>query len=154
MAEQDLRYRLIAAGGGPGGAEVAAADVHGDGHVLRLCFQDLVEHIDVLAADLIDVDAALGIGLALLGRAELAPGGIIQLEIAAAGGVERLYGLLVSRGQIVQQHLLVLVALDRLVIGLTNTADQMQHGRRRDALLGLNDPEATLCRKRKCFRNG
>ena len=79
MTEQDFRYRLIAAGGRPGRAEVAAADVHGDNHVLRLCFEDLVEHINVLAADLIYVDAALCICLALLSRTELAPGGIIKL---------------------------------------------------------------------------
>ena len=79
VAEQDLRYRLIAAGGRPGRAEVAATDVHGDNHVLRLCFEDLVEHINVLAADLIYVDAALCICLALLSRTELAPGGIIKL---------------------------------------------------------------------------
>ena len=137
MAEQDLRYRLIAAGGRPGRAEVAAADVHGDNHVLRLCFEDLVEHINVLAADLIYVDTALCICLALLSRTEFAPGGIIELQIPAAGSVERLYRLLVSSCQIVQQNLLVLVALDRLVVGRTNTADQMQHGRRRNALLGL-----------------
>ena len=73
MAEQDFRYRLIATGGRPGRAEVAAADVHGDNHVLRLCFEDLVEHINVLATDLIYVDAALCVCLALLSRTEFAP---------------------------------------------------------------------------------
>ena len=79
VTEQDFRYRLIAAGGRPGRAEVAAADVHGDNHVLRLCFEDLVEHINVLVTDLIYVDAALCVCLALLSRTEFAPGGIIEL---------------------------------------------------------------------------
>ena len=39
VAEQDLCYRLISAGRGLGGTEVAAADVHGNGHIFRLCFQ-------------------------------------------------------------------------------------------------------------------
>ena len=91
----------ISAGGGPGGAEVAAADVHGNGHIFRFCFQYLVEYVDIFASDLIDINAALGIGFAFLGRAELAPGGIIQLEIAAACGIECFYGFLVSRGKII-----------------------------------------------------
>ena len=79
MAEEDFSDRIVSAGGEPGGSEVAAADVHGDNHVLRLCFEDLVEHINVLAADLIYVDAALCICLALLSRTEFTPGGIIEL---------------------------------------------------------------------------
>ena len=101
LTEQDLSYRLVSAGGGPGGAEVAAADVHGNGHIFRLCFQHLVEYVDIFASDLIDIDAALGIGFAFLGRAELAPGGIIQLEIATACGIECFYGFLVSCGKII-----------------------------------------------------
>ena len=101
VAEQDLCYRLISAGGGPGGAEVAAADVHGNGHIFRFCFQYLVEYVDIFASDLIDINAALGIGFAFFGRAELAPGGIIQLEIAAACGIECFYGFLVSCGKII-----------------------------------------------------
>lgn len=43
-AEQRLRHRLIPAGGKPDGMEVAPADVHGNGHILRLGFQRLVDH--------------------------------------------------------------------------------------------------------------
>ena len=138
MGEQDLRHRLIAAGGGPGGAEVAPADVHGDGHVVGLGLQHLVQDVDILAAHLVHVDAPLGIGLPLLGGAELAPGGVVQLEIAAAGGVERLHGLLIGGGQVVQQDLLVLIARDGLVVRLPDAADQVEHGGGGDALLGLH----------------
>ena len=52
LVEQHLGHRLVAARSDPGGAEIAAAEMHRDGHALRLAGDRPVEHAGVdVAAD-------------------------------------------------------------------------------------------------------
>ena len=110
--------------------------MHGDGHVGRFHFENLVQDCDVLAAHGVDVDAPLGVGFALIGRAEFAPRRVVELQIAAARVVKSPDGFLIGCGDVRKERVFVLVAFDRLVIGFADAADEVQHGRRRDGLLG------------------
>ena len=51
---------------------------------------------------MIDVEAAVARLLQLLLRAEIGPGGVVELQIAAAGVVERLDRLLIGHREIVE----------------------------------------------------
>ena len=131
-AEEDFGNRLVAARGKPCRAEVAAADVHRDRHVRRLCFKRAVDHRHIGALDFFQIKAARLVCLAFLGIAELAPRRVVELEIAAACLVEGANGLLISESDVLEKTRFVLVALDRRIVCRTHAADEMQHARRRD----------------------
>ena len=63
-----------------------------------------------------------GVGRALVRVAQLAPGSVVELQVAAARVVECLHGLAVCCGNIgEQQFLVVLVALDGACSGSSRT---------------------------------
>ena len=130
--EEDFGDRLVAARGEPCRAEVAAADVHRDRHVHGLRFQHTIDHRHIGALDLIEIETARLVCLALLGIAELAPRRVVELKIAAACLVESANGLLIGECNVFKETRFVLVALDRRVVRRTHAADEMQHARRRD----------------------
>ena len=135
-AEQHLGHGLVAAGGEPRGAEVAAADVRGDGHVGGLCLKDAVDRVYVALRHLVDVDALGGVRLALGRVAELAPAGVVELQVTAAQVVEGVHGVAVYLNDVVEEHRLVGIALDGAVRGLAAYAgDEVQHGGRGDGQL-------------------
>ena len=137
-AEEDFGNRLVAAGREPRGAEVAAANMRGDGHVGRLRLKNAVDHGHVVAGDLIDVDALLGVRGALGRIAELAPARVVELQVAAAVFVERAHGVAIRLHDVVEERLLVDITLNRLVGGrAAHAGDEVQHGRRGDGQLGL-----------------
>src|SRR5262245_30256575 len=85
IAEQMLSYELVTTLRNPCRAKIAAAGMHGDCHVGRLPFERGVGHLRIDRRQLIRIVAA-PFGLpALLRIAHHRPGGIIELEIAAAG---------------------------------------------------------------------
>ena len=130
-AEQHLGHRLVAARREPRGAEVAAANVCGDGHVGGLHLKDAVDHVNIVARNLVNVDALGGVRLALGRIAELAPACVVELQVAAAAVVERAHGVAVHFHDVVEQHALVLVALGGAIRRLAAHArDQVQHRRR------------------------
>src|ERR1041384_109054 len=59
LAEQVLRHGLVAAGRDKGGAEIAAADMSGDGHVLGLGLESLFDSGGVALLPMIDVKPAV-----------------------------------------------------------------------------------------------
>src|SRR5437763_1199539 len=83
-AEQVLRHGLIAARRNPGRPEIAAADMGGDRHVGGPCFQRRVDGARVSVLQMVDIEAAVLRLLELLLRAEIGPGGIVELQIPAA----------------------------------------------------------------------
>ena len=96
-AEEGFRHRFVPAAGEPGGPEVAPADVHGDGHVIGFGFQGPIDHFYIMSGQFVQVKAPFCVGLPLVGVAEFAPAGVVQLQVPAAGGVESLDGVLVGR---------------------------------------------------------
>src|SRR5712691_2608370 len=138
--EQVLGDRLVAAGGNPGRAEIAAADMGGDGHVGGLPCERLVDGAGIGLLQVIDVEPAVLRLLELLLRAEIGPGGVVELQIAAAGVVEGAHGLLVSRAEIVE---------DGVAVGIGGLRDrarleaEVHHARARDRHLG-HDPGVGL----------
>ena len=129
LGEQALRHRLVTAGGDEGGAEIAAADMGGDGHVGGLGLQRLVDAGGVGLLQMIDVEAAiLGLRQLFLG-AEIGPGRVVPLQVTATGGVERLDRILIGDGEIVEDGVTVGVSLLAHRAGLE---PEMHHARRRD----------------------
>src|SRR5690348_9665401 len=59
LGEQRLGHEVVAAGGDPGGTEVAAAHVRGDGHVRGLALDRVVDLLDVAQVEVLGVLAAL-----------------------------------------------------------------------------------------------
>ncbi len=130
VAKQDLRHRLVSAGGKPGGTEVAAADVHGDDHILRLGLQGEIDHLHIFFFDFVQVQPARRVSLPLLPVAEFAPRGVVKLQIAAAGIVKRADRLLVGCRNIMIQTVRVLIFFDGDIMLFPDAANQMQHGGR------------------------
>ena len=136
VAEEDFSDRIVSAGGEPGGSEVAAADVHGDFHVSWFGFEGEVDHFHVVLFDLVEVEPSCFVGFSLVRIAEFAPGGVVELEVAAACFVEGADGFLVSEGDVSVEVVFVLVKVDRLVVFFTDAADEVEHARGRDGHLG------------------
>ena len=136
VAEEDFSDRIVSAGGEPGGSEVAAADVHGDFHVSWFGFEGEVDHFHVVLFDLVEVEPSCFVGFSLVRIAEFAPGGVVELEVAAACFVEGADGILVSEGDVSVEVVFVLVKVDRLVVFFTDAADEVEHARGRDGHLG------------------
>ena len=126
-AEENLRDGLVAARGEPCRAEIAAADVHGDRHVCGLCFQCTVDHRHVGTLDAVEVEAARLVRRTLLRITELAPGRVVELQIAAASLVESTNCLLIGKGDVLKERILLLVARNRCVVRRTHAADEVQH---------------------------
>src|SRR5262249_18296891 len=83
FVEQNLRHRIVAALGGPGAAEVAAADMHTHGHVGRTVFDTLVNQFGIGARQLVGVFSDLAHALAHFFVAKVGHVRIIELEIGA-----------------------------------------------------------------------
>ena len=127
--EQGLRHRLVAARRNPGRAEIAAADMGGNGHVGGLGRQRLVGAGRVGLLQMIDVETAVLGLLQLLLRAQIRPGNVVELQIAAAGVVESLDRLLIGDCKIVEDG----VAARVILLGYSAWFNpEMHHARRRD----------------------
>ena len=105
MAEQLLGDELVAARGDEGGAEIAAARMHGDRHVGRLAFERGVGEPRVALRQCVGIVAALLRMRALARIAHHRPGGVVELQIAAAGVVEGADRGAVSRGEVVEERI-------------------------------------------------
>ena len=134
LGEQRLGHRLVVAGRRVGALEVAAAQVHRQGHAGRLLRHHLVDEGGVAVRQLVGVVAALAGGFAHAVVAQVGEVGVVHLHVAAAGVVERLQLLAVGRGHVVVE--------DRLQLGIGLAADagaaaaEVQHGRAGDGHLG------------------
>src|SRR5262249_60038821 len=84
LAEQGLGDEVVAAGGGPGGAEVATAQVGGDGQPGGLVRQGGVDLADVAQVHVFGVLAAGGDLGPLGGGVEVGQRGVVELEVGAA----------------------------------------------------------------------
>ena len=126
-AEENFCDGLIAARREPCRAEIPAADVHGDRHVRRLCLQCTVDHRDVGTLDAVEVEAARLVCCTLLRITELAPGRIVELEIAAACLIECTDGFLIGEDDIFEERVFIRVARDRCVVRRAHAADEVQH---------------------------
>src|ERR1700722_14694055 len=130
LPEQNFGDRLVAAFGNPGRAEIAAADVRGDRDVGRLAFQRAVDDAGVVLGQTIGVKPAFARFFQLRLRAQIGPGGVVDLQIATTGIVETADGLAIRLRQIVEDGVAVGVFLggDRIRL------EAKMHGRRgRDA---------------------
>ena len=133
LAEQGLGDEVVAALGGPGGAEVAAAHVRGHLQVRGPSGDRVVDLADVAQVQVLGVLAAPG-DLSPLGRVvEVGQAGVIQLQVGAAEPGQALHLIVVRGGQVSPEllHVRVHVVVDR-----GGTAAVMDHVRRRDGELG------------------
>ena len=136
MREENIGHRFVAPGREPGRAEVAAADVHRDGKIRGLFVENLIDASHVQAPDAVHVDAAVGIGLTLFSRAKFPPARVVKLQIPAAALVESEHRVGPGLRNVVKQALFVVpVDIDRLIVGRTHAADQVQHRGRRNRVL-------------------
>ena len=107
-----LGDELVAALRDPGGAEIAAAGMHGDRHVGGLAFERRVGHARVDRRQAVGIVAARLRLLALLRIADHRPGGVVELQVTAAGVVEGADRLATGGGDIVEEF--VEVGIDLL----------------------------------------
>ena len=107
--------------------------------VMSAGLERAVDGLHVALGHGVEVDALGLIGRALVGVAELAPAGVVELQVAAALVVEGLDGVLVGLGDVVRETVLALrarVALDRAVGHLAaHAGNEVQHGGRGDGQL-------------------
>src|SRR5262245_37787097 len=107
LAEQIFCNGLVAARRNKGRTKVASTDMGCDCHVGRLCRKALVDAADVGFLQVIDVKAPL-LGLRqLLLRAQIGPGGVVPLQIAAASIVKGTHRFLIGHRQIVEDGIAV-----------------------------------------------
>ena len=93
---------------------------------------ELLMTLGVVVSERRDVHAAI-LGLLHLDvGAEIGPGGVVELQIAAAGVVERLHRLAIGRRQIVEDGVVVRI---ELLVDRARLQPEVHHGRRRDAHL-------------------
>ena len=98
--QHGLGHRLVAAGRNPGRAEIAAADMRRDHHVGRPLGDRVVDDAGVDFLQAVGIVAALARLLQFILRAEIGPYRVVELQIAAAGVVERLHRLAVGLAEI------------------------------------------------------
>ena len=84
LGEQRLGDVVVAALGDPRRAEVAAAHVHGQRHVLRAVGDRLVDLLDVAQVQVLAVLAALVDLLALAGVVEVGEARVVHLQVACS----------------------------------------------------------------------
>ena len=101
-----------------------------DHHVGGLAFEHRIDDAGIILLQPIGVQAAIAGLLQLRLRAEISPGGVVELQVAAAGVVEATDGLPVCFRQIVK---------DRIAVGIVLGGDgvrleaEVQRRRTRDA---------------------
>src|SRR6185369_5293458 len=133
LREQCLGDEVVPAGGDPGGAEVAAAHVRGDGHVRGLAGDRVVDLLDVPQVHVLGVLAASG-DLGALGRVvQVGQRGVVELQVGAAQLVQPLDLVGVGGGQVRPEllHFRVHRLVDR-----GGAAAVVHHVRRGDGQLG------------------
>ena len=79
----------------------------GDHHVGRLAFERGIDDAGVVLLQAIGVEPAVARLFQFGLRAQIRPGGVVELQIAAAGVVERANGLLVGLAQILEDGIAV-----------------------------------------------
>jgi hypothetical protein len=104
----------------------------GDGHVGGLGRERGIDHARIDALELIDVRHPLARLAQLILRAEIGPHRVVELQIAAAGVVERLHRLFVGLAEVVEEA--VEIGIDLLPDAVLGQAE-MQHRRRRNGHL-------------------
>src|SRR5262249_15550839 len=87
--EQTVRHLVIAAFRMPLAAAVAPAQMHADGHVGWRILEDAVRHRDVFVDEGAPIVAARVQPLPDFGIAELSERRLVDLDVSAAGGAER-----------------------------------------------------------------
>ncbi len=92
----------------------------------------LLMQLGVAFLQVVDVEAALARLLQFVLRAEIGPGGVVELQVAAAGVVERLDRLLIGHRQIVEDGVAAGIGVLAHRIGLE---PEMERRRRRDGHL-------------------
>ena len=105
MAEELFGDELVAARGDEGGAEIAAARMHGDRHVGRLAFERRVGQPRIALRQRVGIVAALFRMRALARVAHHRPGGVVELQVAAAGVVEGADRGAIGGGEIVKERI-------------------------------------------------
>jgi hypothetical protein len=134
LGEQGLGHGLVVAGGRVRALEVAAAQVHGQGHAFRLLRHHLVDEGGVAVRQLIGVVAALAGGLAHLLVAQVGHVRVVHLHVGAAGVGQALQFVRVGLRHVVVKH--------RVQLGVGVLADarapatEVQHGGGGDGHLG------------------
>src|SRR3954470_13298256 len=128
LAQQAIRDMVVTALGDKGGAEIAAAGMHGDHHVGGMAGERLVGHAGVLRGQAVRIVAALPGEFPLLRIADHRPGGVVELQVAAAGVVERSDGLLISQSAALE--IAFDVGIELLVARLPALAEMQRRGRR------------------------
>ena len=89
IVEQFISDRLVAAGADKGRAEIAAAEMRRDHHVGRLDFERRVEDLVIAIELAVRVITAVAQHLPLVVVAEIRKRHVVDLQIAAAGVIER-----------------------------------------------------------------
>src|SRR5262245_7784291 len=127
FAEQRRRHELVAAPRDPGRAEIAAAGMHGDRHVGGPAVERGIGQSGIARGQRIGIVAALLRSLALGRRADHCPGGVVELEIAAASVVEGADGAAIGLGHVVE--IAVEVGIDVPADGHAALAEMERAGR-------------------------
>ncbi len=129
VAQEMLGDELVAALGDEGRAEVAAAGMHRHDHVARAAGERCFGHARVFFRQPIGIIAARLGGFALLGVADHRPGGVIELQVAAAGVVEGADGLAVGLANVMEVGIEIRIDI---FADARPTLAEMERRRRRD----------------------
>ena len=144
VREQMLGDVVVAARGDEGGAEIAAAGMHGDRHVGRLAFERRVGHARIDRRQAVGIVAAAFRALALLGIADHRPGGVVELQIAAAGVVEGADRLAPGGGDVGEEFVIAgigLLAHHRAALPEVKRARRRNAHFRRDVAMAFKEFE-------------
>ena len=145
LVEQQLGHRLVAARGDEARAEIAAAQMHGDGHVGRDVGDRRVDHAGIDARQRRRILAAIGDLLAQRRIAQIGQIDLVELQIAAAGIGEGAHRLAIGLAEVAIE--IVHRRIDRFRHGVAAVAE-MQRRRRRNRqlrrLLGVRFEELEM----------
>ena len=86
---------------------VAAADMGCDGQAFRAVFQCQIIQAQILGSDILDLGMGLLQEILVIGVADHTPSAVVELNVAAADGVQLLDNGAVGGGNILQQLLMV-----------------------------------------------
>jgi hypothetical protein len=111
VRQKVLRHRLVAAGRDPGGAKIAPADMGRDGHVGGLRFKRLVDGAGIGFLEMVDIKAAIARLLEFDVRAQIRPGGVVKLQVAAPGLIEGAHRILIGGAEIVEDGVAVRIEI-------------------------------------------
>src|SRR6516162_9988984 len=115
LAEQDFLHRVVAAGAHEGRFVVAAAQVHGDGHVGGNVTHRRVDEIAVELAEAFGIVAARGHLRPVFRIAQHGDEDLVELEVAATGVGEGAHRLAIGLPEVGEE--LIEVGIDGLVDG-------------------------------------